>query len=99
MKPLEYHPEAEPESREIVDWYWSQSSVAAVDFAEELKAALARLRKTPQACSPYLFSTRRILLNRFPFFVVFRERLHDIQIVAVAHAKRRPGYWAKRLKQ
>jgi hypothetical protein len=29
--------------------------------------------------------------------VVFRERLHEIQVIAVAHAKRRPGYWAKRL--
>jgi plasmid stabilization system protein ParE len=58
-----------------------------------------RLRKAPNACSPYLHGTRRILLNRFPYFIVFRERLHDIQIIAIAHAKRRPGYWTKRLKQ
>jgi plasmid stabilization system protein ParE len=71
--------------------------VAALDFADELKAALAHLRKGPQVCPPYLHGTRRILLDRFPFFVVFRERLHDIQIIAIAHAKRRPGYWRKRL--
>jgi hypothetical protein len=39
-----------------------------------------------------------VILNRYPFSVVFRERLHDLQIIAVAHAKRRPGYWAKRTK-
>jgi plasmid stabilization system protein ParE len=78
MKPLEYHPESRVDSREAVDWYSSRSRVAALDFADDLKAALAHLRKTPQVCPPYLHGTRRILLDRFPFFVVFRERLHDI---------------------
>lgn len=98
MKPLEFHPESKSESREAIDWYWSRSRVAALDFADELKAALTRLGKAPQICPPYLRGTRRMLLDRFPFCVVFRERPHDIQVVAVAHAKRRPGYWAKRLK-
>jgi plasmid stabilization system protein ParE len=99
MKPLRYHPESKAESREAIDWYWDRSRVAALDFANELKSALLRLRKAPNTCSPYLHGTRRILLNRFPFFIVFRERLRDIQIIAIAHAKRRPGYWKKRLKQ
>jgi plasmid stabilization system protein ParE len=99
VKPLEYHPESQAESREAIDWYWSRSPLASLDFADELKAALDRLRNAPQACPPYLHGTRHIVLSQFPFSVVFRERLHDIQIIAVAHAKRRPGYWAKRLKQ
>jgi plasmid stabilization system protein ParE len=68
-----------------------------LDFAIELKAALPQLREAPQACPPYLHGTRRVIIKRFPFSVVFRQRLHDIQVIAVAHAKRRPGYWAKRL--
>jgi plasmid stabilization system protein ParE len=77
----------------------SRSQVAALDFSDELKKALARLRESPQAYPPYLYSTRRMLLDRFPFSVVFRERLHDIQIIAIAHARRHPGYWAARLTQ
>ena len=99
MKALEYHPESKAESREAIDFYWSRSRASALDFRDELKSALSRLRKAPNACSPFLHGTRRILLDRFPYFVVFRERPHDIQIVAIAHAKRRPGYWAKRLKR
>jgi plasmid stabilization system protein ParE len=99
MKPLEYHPGTWTDVREAIDWYWDQSQLAALDFGDELKAALARLRESPQACLPYLYSTRRMLLDRFPFSVVFRERLHDIQIIAIAHARRHPGYWATRLKQ
>jgi hypothetical protein len=37
------------------------------------------------------------MLNRYPYFVVFRELPRKIQIIAVAHAKRRPGFWASRL--
>jgi toxin ParE1/3/4 len=99
MKPLKYHPESKRDSREAVDWYRTHSRLAALDFADELKSALSCLRKGPNACSPYLHGTRRMLLDRFPFFVVFRERPREIQVIAIAHAKRRPGYWAKRLKQ
>jgi toxin ParE1/3/4 len=84
MKPLEYHPSSQAEARDAVDWYWNRSPMAALDFAEELKSALVRLREAPLTCAPYLHNTRRALLDRFPYSVVFRERLHDIQILAVA---------------
>ncbi len=44
-----------------------------------------------------IYGTQRLVLGHYPFSIVFRELLHEIQIVAVAHAKRRPGYWAFRL--
>jgi toxin ParE1/3/4 len=99
MKPLEYHPQTRVESQEAVDWYRRRSRTAALEFRDELKSALLRLRKNPLTGSPYLYGTRRVVLDRFPFSLVYRERLNDIQIVAIAHAKRRPGYWAKRLNQ
>jgi plasmid stabilization system protein ParE len=48
-------------------------------------------------CAPYLRGTHRVMLHRYPYFVVFRELARKIQIVAVAHAKRRPGYWRGRI--
>jgi plasmid stabilization system protein ParE len=63
MKPLEYHPESRSDAREAVDWYRNRSQMADLDFSDELKATLARLREAPQACSPYPYGTRRILLN------------------------------------
>jgi hypothetical protein len=38
-----------------------------------------------------------MVLHHFPYFVVFRELPSKIQIIAVAHAKRRPGYWRGRI--
>ena len=42
------------------------------------------------------YGARRELLNDFPYSIVFRETLHEIQVIALAHGKRRPGYWRKR---
>jgi toxin ParE1/3/4 len=40
--------------------------------------------------------SRRYLLHRFPFQIVYRARGETIEVVAVAHLKRRPGYWKSR---
>jgi hypothetical protein len=40
--------------------------------------------------------TRRYLLKRYPYAVIYRELDDLIWVVAVAHGKRRPGYWKSR---
>jgi plasmid stabilization system protein ParE len=97
MKPVRVHPEAEAEAVGAFEYLWARSESAALGFDSELRVAFNALRKSPRICAPYLRGTRRILLNRHPYFVVFREFPRKIQIIAVAHAKRRPGYWSKRL--
>ena len=39
---------------------------------------------------------RKYVFPRFPFILFFRMLKEEIQIIAVAHAKRRPGYWKSR---
>ena len=43
--------------------------------------------------------TRRAMLPRFPYGVVFLELGTEIRILAVAHAKRQPGYWLNRVQE
>ena len=97
MKPLKYHPATRREIKASHAWYVRQSVQAADGFYEELLPALDRVQEQPRLYPPHLYGTQRVVLDRYPFFIVYRELLHEIQIVAVAHAKRRPGYWAKRL--
>lgn len=99
MKRVIFHPEAKAEANGAIDWYWAQSRSAALELAKELRNAYSKLRRAPKVCPIYIHGTRRVILDRFPFSVVFREVPTGLQIVAVAHAKRRPGYWARRLKQ
>jgi plasmid stabilization system protein ParE len=96
MKPVYVHPDAEAEPDGAFEWYWSRSESVALRFDAELRQAFSALASAPGMCAPYLRGTRRVILHRYPFFVVFRERPRKIEIIAVAHAKRRPGYWAKR---
>jgi plasmid stabilization system protein ParE len=97
VKPLDYHPAAQSEIESAHEWYRCQSVGAADGFLEELIPAIDRIASHPNLYSRYLLGTQRVVLSRYPYSVVFRERIHDIQIIAIAHAKRRPGYWAKRL--
>jgi hypothetical protein len=41
--------------------------------------------------------TRRLLVSRFPFQIVYLASTDAIVVVALAHLKRRPGYWKGRL--
>jgi plasmid stabilization system protein ParE len=99
MKRVTFHPEAKAEGDAAIDWYLARSESAALELAKELKRAYGTLRKNPKICPIYLRETRRVILDRYPFSVVLREVASGVQIVAIAHAKRRPGNWAKRLKQ
>jgi hypothetical protein len=63
---------------------------------DELDRSIERVAAAPQVCPAYLHGTRMCRLRRFPFAVVFRETEAVTQIVAVAHLKRRPGYWSRR---
>ena len=97
MKPLSYHPAARREIKAAHAWYAKRSLEAADGFYEELLPALDRVRDAPRFNPPYVYGTQRIILFRYPFSIVYRELLQETQIIAVAHAKRKPGYWAKRL--
>ena len=42
---------------------------------------------------------RRRLVRRFPFGILYRIEPEEIVIVAVAHLRRKPGYWRERIKR
>ena len=40
---------------------------------------------------------RRYALARFPYTIIYRAKNGEVQILSVAHKRRRPDYWAGRL--
>jgi plasmid stabilization system protein ParE len=67
-------------------------------FLDELDRAMERIGDHPGQFPMYAFGARRLLLHRFPYLVVFRETAAGLEIVAVSHGRRRPGYWRDRLE-
>lgn len=99
---LPFHPEAEAELFEALDFYDEldllQGTRLAVDLQSRIDAALDRIAETPEQFPPYLFGTRRCLLRRFPYALVFDVE-PVVVVLAVAHVKRRPGYWSERRRR
>ena len=94
---LEYLDEALDEAEHAARWYADRSPTAAAGFADELDVATAAIERAPETWPPYDHGTRRFLLRRFPYFLVYRVEPERVVIVAVAHAHRRPGYWKDRV--
>ena len=88
--------EAIEESREAFTWYRIRNPRAAAQFLFELDQAIESIAALPDAWPPYLDNTRRKLLRRFPFALVYRVKDEHLQVLAVAHQHRRPGYWVGR---
>ena len=95
-RPVAFHPDAVAEARAAFEWYQERNESAAGLFLTELDLAIERITETPERWPLYLRGTRRFLLRRFPFAVVYRQVAETIQIVAVAHGRRKPGYWKER---
>ena len=95
-EPAWLHPQAIKEARAAREWYSARNAEAAEAFTAELDTAIQMIDEAPRRWPRYLGETRRYLLRRFPFFVVFREANDRIEILAIAHARRQPGYWLRR---
>jgi plasmid stabilization system protein ParE len=93
---LELHPEATSDGRAAYQWYKERSPKAAEAFLAELDQAIERVVASPNLWPTYLHGTKRYLMRRFPYGVVYRIVDDLVSVIAVAHTRRRPGYWRSR---
>ena len=95
---VEFHDDAAAEYDAAFDWYRERSLDAALKFDAEVDRAIVQIAEAPKLWASAAHSTCRFLLRRFPFVLIYRERASgDIQIVAVTHTSRKPGYWKQRI--
>jgi plasmid stabilization system protein ParE len=96
-KQIRIQSEAQEEINQAFEWYFERSPAAADAFLTEIGASLAQVASHPQLYPAYTKNTRRRILSGFPYSLIFQEKDDVILVVAVAHAKRRPGYWRARI--
>ena len=84
------------ETREARRWYGKESASAAEGFVAELQRSLELISEAPLRWPAYEADTRRLVMRRYPYAVIYRVMDLTIQVVAVAHTSRRPGYWSNR---
>lgn len=97
---LIYHPEAELEVGNAAEFYRARTPALARRFRDAFEAALVRLVEAPESF-PVVYehaSGRRIRLHGFPYSIVYLIDPDAIYVVALAHERREPLYWLRRLE-
>ena len=92
----EFHPAAAEELSAAVLMYEGLSKGLGADLNTEVKRLATLLCSTPRIGEPLDPRHRRFPLQRFPFGLIYRSDGELLRIVAVAHRRRRPGYWQER---
>jgi plasmid stabilization system protein ParE len=96
-RPLELHPEAEQEFLSALAWYRRQSLPAAEKFEDAIDRAMKMIDESPGRWPVYFSRFRKFTLHDFPFMIVYRSEASRTFVLAVAHGRRRPGYWKRRV--
>lgn len=78
--------------------FYSEKASAELGLAlvTEFERGANFLLANPLIGTPFRGASRRYVLRRFPYSIIYRATADAIQIVAVAHHRRKPGYWTKR---
>ena len=84
------------EAQAAVAWYRERSVRAAEAFVSEIEKAIEGISQAPRRWPPFEGGCRRFPLLRFPYLVIYREKAQSVDVLAIAHGRRRPGYWRTR---
>jgi hypothetical protein len=92
-----FHRLAAREYRLARDWYTSRSAGVGKRFITAVGDAIVRIEQSPESLTYLIGPYRWARVRGFPYLLVLREKSPErILVVAVAHARRRPGYWRSR---
>lgn len=91
-----FHPDAEVELNEAIEWYETREPGLGLDFATQVHAAIQRALAFPHAWQEMGGDIRRALIYRFPYGVLYVPDNNQLLIIAVMHLHRQPDYWRDR---
>jgi plasmid stabilization system protein ParE len=100
---LELHPEARAELRSAALWYDERRPGLGDEFISEISASLDRVNDAPESYPAWPGTRaegpliRKATTQRFPYVIAFEKHEHHVLVLAIAHAKRRPLYWLRRM--
>ncbi len=97
MKSAVFHEQARVELEEAAAWYERQRPGLGSEFRSAVEDAVSRIQANPRNGPYYLAGTiRYYLVRRFPYVIFYAEGESVLRVLAVAHGRRKPGYWRNR---
>jgi len=97
VKPYAFHPDAEVEYTQAAQYYAAVAPDLGVRFYDEIERLITQARRQPNRFFRFSPPAQRVLARKFPYSVIYLDESDRVWILAVMHAKRRPGYWRRRL--
>ena len=91
-----FHPSALAEYEAAAVWYGPEGGR---QFADLVDRSIDEICEAPRMWPVWRGEVRRRVLGRFPYAVLYVVDPTGVLIVAIAHHKRRPGYWSGRLRR
>ncbi len=98
MKRVILFRDATRELEEAARWYEKRERGLGQDLVTRVKIKLTRIAEAPHLYQqwrqdrPY----RRATVSRFPYVIYYVAEAETVYVYAIAHAKRKPGYWIGR---
>lgn len=99
---IRLEPEALDEIIDAARWYEDRERGLGQQFATAVFERIARLRTFANAGAPVYgvagaLLARQVRLRRYPYVIVYVVAGDVVRVVAIAHERQMPGYWASRL--
>lgn len=94
--PVRLHPRAEQEALAAWRWYNDRNRSAAHAFLAELDRTILLIAQGPLRWPRIHGRYRRFPMQKYPFSIVYAARRDFVEVIAIAHHRRRPGYWQHR---
>lgn len=93
-----FHRAATAEHYDNVNFYEERLPGLGADYLKEFESVMAHICSAPDFY-PTIGAPgiHKAGLKRFPFHVIYRAEQKQIVVLAVAHQRRQPAYWSKRL--
>lgn len=99
MDKLQFHPDIYYEVQDAYSWYEQLATGLGDDFIFELEKAYTSIVALPEAWPKFSNRTRRFLLARFPYAIIYNFSNSVCLVVAVMHQSRKPNYWEARVRK
>ena len=101
---VRFEDEAAAEYRLAGRWYEGRRTDLGLEFFDAVDTTIGQIIDLPRSGSPMPpmsadLPVRRMAVKRFPYHVIYLETQTHIRILAIAHDRRKPGYWKNRRNQ
>ena len=90
-------PEAENDLKEAFLWYEGKRQGLGYDFLLQVDASLKLVERNPEVCPSGYKGTRKFLIKRFPYKMIYLIERERIIVLAIMHSKRSPNLIRRRI--